>query len=114
MKIEWWMLDGAVGLILLVAVIRGAVRGIGDTILRILGLAGGLGISYLYLDKVSAWLAVSPLQSQIHRHVYLMIRNNLAGDADNPPASDGGSADIVNHFVFVSCYFVTFFIKLTD
>ena len=99
MKIEWWMLDGAVGLILLVAVIRGAVRGIGDTILRILGLAGGLGISYLYLDKVSAWLAVSPLQSQIHRHVYLMIRNNLAGDAENPPASDGGSADIVNHFV---------------
>ena len=77
MKIEWWMLDGAVGLILLVAVIRGAVKGIGDTMLRIIGMAGGLGFSYFYLDKVSAWLAVSPVQATIHKHLYLMIRARM-------------------------------------
>ena len=106
MKIEWWMLDGAVGLILLVAIIRGAVRGIGDTLLRILGLAGGLGISYMYLDKVSAWLSVSPVQSKIHRHVYLMIKGRMeseaaaqTADAVGTAPADGSSTDIINGFV---------------
>ena len=100
MKIEAWMLDGAVGLILLVAIIRGAVKGIGDTMLRILGLAGGLGISYMYLDKVSAWLSVSPVQAEIHRHLYMMIRSHIAGGAESaPPAEGGSSAEIVNNFV---------------
>lgn len=100
MKIEWWMLDGAVGLILLVAIIRGAVRGIGDTLLRILGLAGGLGISYMYLDKVSAWLSVSPVQATIHRHLYMMIKAKMTGGADGTqPADSGSSVEIVNNFV---------------
>ena len=43
MNIEWWMIDGAVGLIFLIAALRGAVRGIGDTIIRILCIAGGKG-----------------------------------------------------------------------
>ena len=100
MKIEWWMLDGAVGLILLVAVIRGAAKGFGDTLLRILGLAGGLGLSFMYLDKVSAWLSVSPVQSTIHRHIYLMIREHMPGVTDEQAAGQGESgADIINNFV---------------
>ena len=100
MKIEWWMLDGAVGLILLVAVIRGAARGIGDTILRILSLVGGLGVSYLYLDKVAAWLSVSPVQSIIHKHLYVMIRSRMGGTpAEGETAVDSGSADIINGYV---------------
>lgn len=100
MKIEWWMLDGAVVLIVLVAVIRGAAKGIGDTILRILSLGGGLAISYFYLDKVAAWLAVSPVQSTIHRHLYLMIRERMGGTPLDPiPPEKGSSADIINGFV---------------
>ena len=106
MKIEWWMLDGAVGLICLVAVIRGAVRGIGDTILRIISLAGGFALSYFYLDKVSAWLSVSPVQSKIHRHVFMMIKGHLESEAAAQTAeaagtapADGSSTDIINGFV---------------
>ena len=44
MNIEWWMIDGAVGLIFLIAALRGAVRGIGDTVIRILCIAGGIGL----------------------------------------------------------------------
>ncbi len=101
MKIEWWMLDGAVGLILLVAVIRGAAKGIADTILRILSLVGGLGVSYLYLDKVAAWLSVSPVQSIIHKHLYMMIRSHL-GEVPaegGETATGSGSADIINGYV---------------
>lgn len=100
MKIEWWMLDGAVLLILLVAVIRGAAKGIGDTLLRILGLVGGLAVSYFYLDKVAAWLSVSPVQSTIHKHIYLMIRARLGGaDPGTAQAEGNGSADIINGYV---------------
>ena len=100
MKIEWWMLDGAVGLILLVAVIRGAVKGIGDTMLRIIGMAGGLGFSYFYLDKVSAWLAVSPVQATIHKHLYLMIRARMTGGKEGDPATlEQPSSEIINNYV---------------
>ena len=44
MNIEWWMIDGAVGLILLIAALRGAVRGVGDTIIRILCIVGGIAL----------------------------------------------------------------------
>lgn len=94
------MLDGAVVLIVLVAVIRGAAKGIGDTLLRILSLGGGLAISYFYLDKVSAWLAVSPVQSTIHRHLYLMIRERMGGTPLDPITPEkGSSTDIINGFV---------------
>ena len=44
-NIEWWMIDGAVGLIVLVAVLRGAIKGVGDTILKIICIIGGIGSS---------------------------------------------------------------------
>lgn len=99
-NIEWWMLDGAVGLILLVAVIRGAVRGIGDTFFRLLGLAGGLILSFMYSDKVAEYLAVSPVQSKLHSHMYLIVRDYLMGGSDEPIQGTGvTSTDIINGFV---------------
>lgn len=99
MNIEWWMLDGAVGLILLVAVIRGAARGIGDTVLRLLGLAAGFGLSFMYSGKVADYLSVSPVQEKIHNHMYLMIREHILGGADAPEPGDAGSTQIINNFV---------------
>ncbi len=99
MNIEWWMLDGVVCLILLIAVIRGAARGIGDTVLRLLSLAGGFGLCFLYLDKVSEWLSVSPVQSKIHQHMYLIVRGHILGGAEQGPAADDSSGQIINNFV---------------
>lgn len=94
------MLDGAVGLILLVAVIRGAARGIGDTFLRLVGLAGGLGLSFMYSGKVSDYLEVSPVQRILHTHMYVIIRDYLMGGSDEPvQGADVTSTDIINGFV---------------
>lgn len=100
MTIEWWMLDGAIGLILLVAVIRGAVRGIGDTFLRLIGLAAALGLSFMYSNRVADYLAVSPVQSKLHSHMYMIVRDYLMGGATDPdPAAGESSTEIINHFV---------------
>ena len=100
MNIEWWMLDGVIGLILLVAVIRGAVRGIGDTMLRLIGLAAGFGLSFMYSGKVSEYLSVSPVQRTLHNHMYLIIRNYLMGGAEDPdPAAGESSSQIINNYV---------------
>ena len=100
MNIEWWMLDGAIGLILLASVIRGAARGIGDTLLRLLGMAGGFGLCYLYLGKVADYLSVSPVQKTIHDHMYLIIRNNvLGGSAEQVPGTGDSSEEIIGRFV---------------
>ena len=99
MGIEWWMLDGAVGLILLVAVIRGAARGIGDTVLRLLGLAAGFGISFMYSGKVADYLSVSPVQDKIHQHMYLIIREHILGGEEAPAPGDTASTEIINNFV---------------
>ena len=56
MNIEWWMIDGAVGLILLIAALRGAVKGIGDTIIRILCIVGGLALGIFCKEPFSDYL----------------------------------------------------------
>lgn len=100
MTIEWWMLDGAIGLILLVAVIRGAARGIGDTFLRLLGLAAGFGLAFMYSDRVAAYLSVSPVQKRLHDHMYSIVRNYImGGSADPDPEAAISSTDIINNFV---------------
>ena len=99
MNIEWWMLDGVVGLILLVAVIRGAARGIGDTVLRLAGLTAGFGLSFMYSDKVADYLSVSPVQEKLHQHMYLIIRNYIMGGAEDTTPGDTTSTEIINNFV---------------
>lgn len=100
MRIEWWMLDGVVVLILLVAVIRGAARGIGDTVIRLLGLAAGFGLSFMYSGKVADYLAVSPVQKTLHDHMFLIIRNCLmGGEGDPDPAAGDSSSQIINNYV---------------
>ena len=46
------MIDGAVGLIVLVTVLRGAVKGVGDTLLKIISILGGIGLGVYYKDKL--------------------------------------------------------------
>lgn len=99
MNIEWWMLDGIICLILLIAVIRGAVRGIGDTMIRILGMAAGFGLCFMYLDRVSAWLSTTPMQRKLQQHMYQIVRDYLLGGAEQGPEADNSTSHIINNFV---------------
>lgn len=95
MTIQWWMVDGFIGLIILAAAIRGAARGIGDTFLRILGFLGGLALGLFYSQKVSAWLATTRLRPLLHNHIYKIVRIGIAED----PTGEVTSGDVVNHML---------------
>ena len=84
------MLDGLVGLILLVAVIRGIVKGIGDTVLRLLGLAGGLFLGVMYSDKVAAYLSDTKLRTILHDNIFGILRPQTEAAAADA-AGDAGA-----------------------
>lgn len=95
MKIEWWMLDGIVGLIVLAAAIRGAVKGIGSTFLKIAGFAGGLVLSVLYSGRLAEYLGGTELRVTLRKHILKLIKPVFAGDA-----AEGGSnalTSVVGH-----------------
>ncbi len=76
MNIEWWMIDGAVGLIFLIAALRGAVRGIGDTIIRILCIAGGIGLGVFCKDQVAGYLMQTRIRAKLYNRFLVLIRGN--------------------------------------
>ena len=85
--IEWWMIDGAVGLIVLVAVLRGAIKGVGDTILKMLCIIGGIGLGLFYKDKLKDFLLKTKLQRTMHSRIFELIRGDEA--LSGPPTEDG-------------------------
>jgi uncharacterized membrane protein required for colicin V production len=90
MTIEWWMIDGAVALIVLIAAITGAAKGIGDTVFRLVGIAGGLVLSVLYSGKVAEYLTGTSINTKLHDHIYEIIRGNELNQVE-APVEDGGS-----------------------
>ena len=85
--IEWWMIDGAVGLIVLIAVLRGAIKGVGDTVLKMLCILGGIGLGVYFKDKLKAFLLTTQLEKTMHSRIFELIRGDeLAGD----PSSEEG------------------------
>lgn len=96
MKIEWWMIDGGVGLILLVAAVLGAAKGIGDTVLRILGFIGGLVLAVFFSGRVSEFLAGTKLHDVLYLHIYQIIR---PGAEDALEQSVGTQSDAVTSVV---------------
>ena len=90
MNIEWWMIDGAVGLIILIAALRGAVRGIGDTIIRILCIVGGLGLGIYFKDKLSGLLMQTKMKTKLYDRFFVMIRGNETA-VEAPESSGDGS-----------------------
>ncbi len=81
------MIDGAVGLIALVAVLRGAVKGVGDTIIKMLCIIGGIGLGVYYKDRLKAFLLTTKLEKTMHSRIFVLIRGDeaLAG----PSAEEG-------------------------
>lgn len=82
------MIDGAVGLIVLVAALRGAVKGIGDTLLKMICILGGIGLGVFYSDKLKVFLLKTKLEKTMHSHIFEIIRGQEM--AEGAPA-DGGA-----------------------
>ncbi len=98
MKIEWWMIDGGVALILLVAAIRGAAKGIGDTVLRILGFIGSLVFAVLFSKKVSEFLAGTSIKETLYNHIYDLINPGTEEAASQAVASQSEAVtSVVGH-----------------
>ena len=76
MNIEWWMIDGAVGLILLIAALRGAVKGIGDTVIRILCIVGGLSLGIFCKEPVSDYLMQTRIRTKLYDRFFVFIRGD--------------------------------------
>ncbi|MBR3201879.1 MAG: CvpA family protein [Mogibacterium sp.] len=86
-NIEWWMIDGAVGLIVLVAVLRGAIKGVGDTLLKMISIIGGIGLGVYYKDKLKAFLLQTQLEKTMHRRIFELIRGDEV--VQDPSSGEG-------------------------
>lgn len=98
MNIEWWMIDGAVGLILVIAALRGAVKGVGDTIIRMLCIVGGLSLGIFCKEPVSDYLMQTKIRTKLYERFFVLIRGDepaagAAGTTDSPVFSSDGSGD---------------------
>ena len=85
------MIDAAVCLIVLVALLRGAVRGIGDTLLKMICIIGGIGLGLYYKDKLKAYLLTTKLEKTMHSRIFEMISGG-----ENP--ADTSAEEGVNSF----------------
>ena len=76
MKMEWWMLDGGICLIILFSAILGAAKGLGDTILRILGIGGGIALGVFYSEEVTKYLETTPFRVKVYNKVFELLRGS--------------------------------------
>lgn len=81
------MIDGAVALIVLAAVLRGAIKGVGDTLLKMIGILGGVGLAFYYKDKLKVYLLQTKLEKTMHSRIYELIRTDEV--YTDPSSGDG-------------------------
>lgn len=93
MKIEWWMLDGIICIIVILSALMGARKGLGDTIIRLLGLAGGLLLAVMYGSDLSAYLLKTPFRTTVYDKVYGIIRPEQDSYSKSLPGIIGEAAD---------------------
>ena len=92
------MIDGAVCLIALIAALRGVIKGVGDTIVKILCIAAGLGLGVFFSDELSAFLMQTKLRQTLYKRFFIFLRGDeaaagTAASAANQaaPATDAGN-----------------------
>ena len=93
MKIEWWVLDGIICLIVLLSALIGAKRGIGDTIIRLLGIAGGLILAVMFGKDFSAYLMETPFRGFVYNKVFGLMRPEQDNYSKSLPSVIGEAAD---------------------
>lgn len=87
------MLDGIVILIVLLSAIIGMKRGIGDTILRLAGLAGGLVLAVFFGKDFSAYLLTTPFKNTVYQRVFTIMRPEQDSMSKTVPGTLGTIAD---------------------
>lgn len=87
------MLDGAIILIVVLSALIGARRGIGDTIIRLLGLVGGLALAVLFGKDVSEFLIKTPFRGLVFKRVFSIMRPDDASFSKTLPGTIGETAD---------------------
>lgn len=68
------MLDGGICLIILISMIFGAAKGIGDTLLRIVGMVGGMALAVLYSGKLADYITGAPFGKTLRTNIYQIVR----------------------------------------
>lgn len=87
------MLDGILCLVVLLSALIGARRGIGDTIIRLLGIAGGLILAVLYGKDFSAYLMTTPFRGTVYGRVFALMRPEKDSYSKSLPGIIGEAAD---------------------
>lgn len=87
------MLDGIICLIVIISALIGAKKGLGDTILRLLGLAGGLVLAVLYGKDVSEYLLKTPFRNTVYKRVFGIMRPDQDNYSESLPGVIGKTAD---------------------
>ena len=90
------MIDGAVGLVVLIAVLRGAVKGVGDTVIKMLSIIGGIGLGVYYKDKLKAYLLTTKLEKTMHSRIFELIRGE---EAVQEPSSEEGIKSLFDSII---------------
>ena len=93
MKIEWWMLDGIICIIVLLSALMGARKGLGDTIIRLLGLAGGFLLAIMYGRDITAFLLKTPFRTTVYDRVFGIMRPEQDNYSKSLPGVIGEAAD---------------------
>jgi uncharacterized membrane protein required for colicin V production len=88
---EWWAIDGCICIIIFAAALWGAVKGIGDTIIRIASIAAGIGLGVFYSDKISAFLMKTKMSRSLYEHIFVLLRGEEAS-----PGSGNAALDTLN------------------
>ena len=87
------MLDGIVCLVVIISALIGMKKGIGDTVIRLLGLAGGLVIAVLYGKDFSAFLLSTPFKQTLYGRVFDIMRPEQDSISKTLPGTIGNIAD---------------------
>ena len=87
------MLDGIICLIVLLSALIGAKKGVGDTILRLLVLVGGLALAVFYGKDVSEYLLKTPFRDTVYKRVFEIIRPEQDNYSKSLPGFIGEAAD---------------------
>ena len=85
---NWWAIDGFIILLILAAAIWGAVKGIGDTVIRLAGTAAGIGLGIFYSDKITAFLMKTKMSRSLHDHIFFLIKGEEADTGSGNAALD--------------------------
>ena len=87
------MLDGIICIIVILSALIGAKKGLGDTIIRFIGLAGGLALAVLYGKDVSAYLLKTPFRTTVYNRVFSIMRPERDNYSNSLPGVIGEAAD---------------------